>query len=166
MNKDDDFSLGEIRQISVNVHDLERAVAFYKDRLRLRHLFTVPPKMAFFDAGGIRLMLAIAERPEFDHPSSILYFKVQEIERAHAVLQARGVEFQSGPTLIARACWFDLRALPGARPARESAHLSRKRIEQPPAGRRGVAQPHIEVRDALNGGRVLRKLRCCARREI
>jgi hypothetical protein len=52
----------------------------------MKHLFTVPPKMAFFDCVGIRLMLAIPERPDLDHPSSILYFKVPDIECAHKVL--------------------------------------------------------------------------------
>src|SRR5213082_3175931 len=70
-------SLGEIGQISVNVHDFDRAVAFYKDVLGIKHLFSVPGRMAFFDCNGIRLMLAIPERPDLDHPSSILYFKVQ-----------------------------------------------------------------------------------------
>ena len=55
-----DLSEARIGQISVNVHDLERAVAFYKEKLNLKHLFTVP-KMGFFDCGGVRLMLAVPE---------------------------------------------------------------------------------------------------------
>jgi len=104
----EDLSLGQIGQISVNVHDLDRAVAFYRERLRLKHLFTVPPHMAFFDAAGLRLMLAIAERPEFDHPSSILYFKVPDIEEAYGVLQSRGVRFDSPPALVAPMATYDL----------------------------------------------------------
>jgi predicted enzyme related to lactoylglutathione lyase len=77
------ISLGQIGQISVNVHDFDRAVAFYKDTLGIKHLFSVPGRMAFFDCDGIRLMLTIPERPDLDHPSSILYFKVQDIEQAH-----------------------------------------------------------------------------------
>jgi catechol 2,3-dioxygenase-like lactoylglutathione lyase family enzyme len=74
----------------VNVHDLERAASFYKDTLGMKHLFTVPPTMAFFDCVGIRLMLAIPERPDLDHPSSILYFKVPDIElRAQSFAFAR-----------------------------------------------------------------------------
>src|SRR5438477_349891 len=76
-------SLGEIGQISVNVHDFDRAVAFYKDMLGIKHLFSVPGRMAFFDCRGVRLMLAIPERPDLDHPSSILYFKVADIEQEH-----------------------------------------------------------------------------------
>jgi len=58
--------------------------------------------LAFFDAGGIRLMLTPAEKPEFDHPASILYFSVPDIRSAHAELQARGVGFEDEPHLIAR----------------------------------------------------------------
>jgi methylmalonyl-CoA/ethylmalonyl-CoA epimerase len=57
--------------------------------------------MAFFDCGGIRLMLAIPERPDLDHPSSILYFKVADIEHAHKVLTSRGVHFETKPMLVA-----------------------------------------------------------------
>jgi predicted enzyme related to lactoylglutathione lyase len=103
-----DTSLGEIGQISVNVHDLERATAFYKDQLRLKHLFSVPAKMAFFDCGGIRLMLATPERADLDHPSSILYFKVGDIETVHQSLAARGVHFETEPMLVAPMATHDL----------------------------------------------------------
>jgi predicted enzyme related to lactoylglutathione lyase len=102
------ISLSQIGQISVNVHDLERAASFYKDTLGMKHLFTVPPKMAFFDCAGIRLMLAIPERPDLDHPSSILYFEVPDIESAHKDLQSRGVHFETKPMLVAPMATHDL----------------------------------------------------------
>ena len=101
MNDQRNISLSEIGQISVNVHDVDRAVAFYKDTLGIKHLFTVPGRMAFFDCRGIRLMLAIPERPDLDHPSSILYFKVQDIETAHEALVSRKVHFETKPMLVA-----------------------------------------------------------------
>lgn len=102
------ISLTKIGQISVNVHNLDRATAFYKDTLGVKHLFSVPPKMAFFDCDGVRLMLAIPERPDLDHPSSILYFKVQEIEETHKVLEERGVHFETKPMLVAPMATHDL----------------------------------------------------------
>ena len=102
------ISLDQIGQISVNVHDLDRATAFYKEKLRLKHLFSVPPKMAFFDCSGIRLMLVTPERSDLDHPSSILYFKVQEIEKAHQALVSRGVHFETEPMLVAPMATHDL----------------------------------------------------------
>jgi len=108
MNTPADVSLTKIGQISVNVHDLDRAAAFYKEKLGMKHLFSVSPKMAFFDCDGIRLMLAIPERPDLDHPSSILYFKVQDIEETHRVLEKRGVHFETKPMLVAPMATYDL----------------------------------------------------------
>ena len=91
-----------IAQISMNARDLPRAIAFYRDALGLRFLFEAPPKMAFFDCGGIRLMLGVPEEKEFDHPGSVLYFKVDDIRATHATFQERGVTFRTEPHLVAR----------------------------------------------------------------
>ena len=103
-----DISLGRIGQISVTVHDLERATAFYKEKLGMKFLFSVPPKMTFFDCDGIRLMLATPERPDLDHPSSILYFKVDDIDAAYDALSKRGVHFEGKPVLVAPMETHDL----------------------------------------------------------
>jgi len=108
MKEQASVSLGRIVQIAVNVHDMERATAFYKDKLGLKHLFSVPPKMAFFDCDGIRLMLGLPERADLDHPSSILYFKVEDIHAAHEALNNRGVHFETKPMLIAPMQTYDL----------------------------------------------------------
>jgi methylmalonyl-CoA/ethylmalonyl-CoA epimerase len=92
----------------VTAHDLERATAFYKDKLGMKHLFSVPPKMAFFDCDGIRLMLGTPERPDLDHPSSILYFKVDDIDATYETLNGRGVHFETKPMLIAPMQTYDL----------------------------------------------------------
>ena len=70
-----------IGQVQLNAHDLQRAIGFYRDVLGLRFLFEIPGA-AFFDAGNLRLMVAVAEREEFDHPGSILYYKVDDIRAA------------------------------------------------------------------------------------
>jgi len=89
-------------------HDLDRAIEFYKDTLGMKHLFTVPGRMAFFDCGSVRLMLAIPERPDLDHPSSILYFKVADIDQAHEALVSRKVHFETKPMLVAPMATHDL----------------------------------------------------------
>ncbi len=94
-------ALRQIGQIAVNVRDLERAVAFYRDVLGMKLLFSVP-KLAFFDCGGVRLMLSLPEKPEFDHPASVLYYKVADIKATHAALEARHVRFEAPPHLIAK----------------------------------------------------------------
>jgi predicted enzyme related to lactoylglutathione lyase len=108
MSSTNNFGLSAIGQIAVNAHDLERAVSFYRDKLGMKHLFAVPPKMAFFDCAGIRLMLALPERPEFDHPSSIIYFNVDDIRQATQTLSERGVEFQEQPAFVANMGSYDL----------------------------------------------------------
>jgi methylmalonyl-CoA/ethylmalonyl-CoA epimerase len=108
MKDQPNISLRQIGQISVNVHDLDRAVGFYKDALGMKHLFSVPGRMAFFDCGSVRLMLAIPERPDLDHPSSILYFKVPDIEQAHEELVSRKVHFETKPMLVAPMATHDL----------------------------------------------------------
>jgi predicted enzyme related to lactoylglutathione lyase len=92
---------GSIGQIAVNAHDLDRAVAFYRDALGLPLLMEVPG-MAFFDCAGTRLMLGIPESDEYDHPSSILYFRCDDIAATHEALAGRGVVFRREPGLVAK----------------------------------------------------------------
>jgi len=101
-------TLSQIGQIFVNVKDLDRAIAFYRDMLGMRFLFQAPPGMAFFDCGGIRIMLGRADRPEIDHPASIIYYKVDDIEKVYEVFNARGVEFIVKPHLVAPMPTYDL----------------------------------------------------------
>jgi methylmalonyl-CoA/ethylmalonyl-CoA epimerase len=76
--------------------------------LGLKLLFKAPPGLAFFDCGGVRLMLDRPEKPEFDHASSILYFAVPDIKAAHAGMNAMGVRFEDEPHMIARMADHDL----------------------------------------------------------
>ena len=102
-----DIAIRQIGQIAINVNDTNRAVEFYRDTLGLKLLFTAG-HLAFFDCGGVRLMLTPPERPEFDHPASILYFKVDDIQSAHARLVQRKVRTESEPHVVARMPDHDL----------------------------------------------------------
>jgi len=102
------LELTQIGQIAINVHDLQRAIAFYRDTLGMRFLFQAPGGLAFFDVGGVRLMLGVAEKPEFSHPASILYYKVDDINAAYETLKNRGVTFIDEPHLIAKLPTHDL----------------------------------------------------------
>jgi methylmalonyl-CoA/ethylmalonyl-CoA epimerase len=93
--------LSTIGQIAMIAQDVGRATAFYRDRLGMKFLFEFPG-LAFFDCGGVRLMISRPEKPEFDHPGSILYYKVNDIEATHRDLVAKGVEFTDAPHLIAK----------------------------------------------------------------
>jgi predicted enzyme related to lactoylglutathione lyase len=100
------FSLGEIGQIAMTVDDLERATAFYRDRLGVKFLFAAPPSLAFFDCSGIRLMLTLPEQGEKN--SAVLYFKVDDIDSAFTTLKERGVVFVDTPHLVHKAPGWEL----------------------------------------------------------
>jgi predicted enzyme related to lactoylglutathione lyase len=99
--------LSRIGQIAINACDVDRATAFYRDVLGLQHLFRAG-QLSFFDCGGVRLMLDKPEKPEFDHPSSILYFQVKDIKAAHERLKNAGAKFEDEPHVIARMAKYDL----------------------------------------------------------
>ncbi len=101
------LGISGIGQISIIVHDLQRAAAFYRDVLGLPLLFTAG-NMAFFDCGGVLLMLGPASSSELDHPSSIIYFRVPDINDAHRRLVEMGVKIEAPPRLIAPMKTYDL----------------------------------------------------------
>ena len=103
-----EFGLSAIGQIAVNAHDIDRATAFYRDKLGMKHLFSAPPGLAFFDCDGIRLMLSLPAKPEFDHASSIIYFQVDDIQQATQTLSERGVQFEEQPVFVANMGTYDL----------------------------------------------------------
>jgi len=102
------FGLAQIGQIAIPVSDLERAVAFYRDTLKIRFLFQAPPGLAFFDCAGVRLLLDAAAENQAEKRSSIIYYQVADIREAFKVLSARGVAFEKEPELIAKMPDHDL----------------------------------------------------------
>ena len=98
----DNFGLTVIGQIAVPVSDVERAIAFYRDILGMHFLFKAPPGLGFFDCDGVRLLLDAAAEPRFKNHSSIIYYKVADLQAAYDTLTARGVEFEEKPNLVAK----------------------------------------------------------------
>jgi len=94
--------LDRIGQIRINVHDIARAVAFYRDVLGMTLLFEVPEQgLAFFDCGGVRLYLGAGESTEGTSTAAI-YYSVDGLDDAYRRLLERGVEFQFAPTTVYR----------------------------------------------------------------
>lgn len=100
--------LNRIGQIAINVRDVERATQFYRDTLGLKFLFAAPPGLAFFDCGGVRLMLTTPESPEFDHPGSLIYYVVGDINDVYRDISTRGARFEDTPHVVARMGAVDL----------------------------------------------------------
>jgi methylmalonyl-CoA/ethylmalonyl-CoA epimerase len=97
-----------IGQIAIPVKDLDRAVAFYRDVLGLPFLFQAPPGLAFFECGGVRLMLDAVVQGEHDHPASVIYYLVEDLERSWSSVVGRGAEIVDEPHMIAKMPDHDL----------------------------------------------------------
>ena len=96
------FGLAQIGQIAVPVSDIEQAITFYRDALGMRFLFQAPPGLGFFDCAGVRLMLDAPAKAQDKNYSSVIYYKVPDLQVAFEALTARGVLFETKPHLIAK----------------------------------------------------------------
>lgn len=102
------MALSALGQIALTVSNVDTAVAFYKDKLGLPFLFSAPPKLAFFDLGGIRLMIGEPEDEPETTGNSVLYFRVADVHSEYEMLRERGVPFEDSPHLVARMDTFEL----------------------------------------------------------
>jgi catechol 2,3-dioxygenase-like lactoylglutathione lyase family enzyme len=92
-------SFGSIGQLARSVADIGAAEAWYRDVLRLPHLYTFG-NLAFFDCGGTRLMLSAGEGTGTDN--YVIYFRVPDIQAAYSEFGARGIVFDAAPHMIHR----------------------------------------------------------------
>ena len=102
-----DLTTATVAQIAIRAIDVDRATAFYRERLGLPFLFQFPG-LAFFQSGQVRLMLSGSESPEHDHPSSVIYFKVQGLSAVYESLKDRGVPFVDQPHVVHKAPTYEL----------------------------------------------------------
>ena len=95
MSGSDQVGVLGLRQVAQRAVDLDRAVTFYRDVLGARLLARFdPPGLAFFDLGGVRLLLETAA------PPALLYLHVDDVETACTALRARGVDLEAEPHMI------------------------------------------------------------------
>ena len=94
------IAITQIGQIAINVHDTNRALEFYRDTLGLKLLFTAG-HLAFFDCGGVRLMLDGPAKAQAGS-GSVIYYKVPDLQAAFTALSARGLAFETPPHRIAK----------------------------------------------------------------
>ena len=103
MTEPSGLRLDTFHQVAIPTEDLERAIEFYRDVLGAPFIAKyAPPGLAFFDIGGVRLMVTAAEEEGEDEGSSPLYFRVDDIDAAFAELRSRGVSVEHEPHLIFR----------------------------------------------------------------
>ena len=100
MPQPSDLADATVGQLLIPVEDLERAIPYYRDTLGLTYLFSAPPKMSFFQCGGVRLLVGEPEAGQPRQRGSAVYFKVADIHAVFATLKQRGVAFGAEPKLI------------------------------------------------------------------
>jgi len=95
------MQISGVGQIGIYVKDLDRMVAFYRDVLNLPLLGQFG-ELAFFDCNGVRLMLGKEEEPGKGTSSTILYFRVEDLDKSHRELTGKDVRVEQEPHLVAK----------------------------------------------------------------
>ena len=70
----------KVAQLLIPVDDFDKGVAFYRDVLGFPLLFAAPPQMAFFDCGGVRLLVGVLPLGQLPQRGSAIYFRVADIQ--------------------------------------------------------------------------------------
>ena len=100
------FRLSKIGIVMLGVTDLEKSLAFYRDRLGLKCTAQFEG-FAFFDAGGVTLALSrgLAQAAGKGAGAVEVVFSVEHVRAAYDALRAAGVEFVREPRAVAGPNW-------------------------------------------------------------
>jgi len=96
------LSDAKITQLLIPVDDFDRGVSFYRDILGLPLLFAAPPQMAFFNCGGLRLLVGVVPPGQKAQRGSAIYFEVADIHSVYSSLKSSGVSFKGEPHPVNR----------------------------------------------------------------
>src|SRR6185436_8993035 len=102
-----DAKINRIEQIHLPVKNLKTATEYYRDTLGLAFMFEAS-NMAFFNVGGVRLMIGEINSPEQKPGSSIVYFNVADVHKASAELERKGISFVGQVETVNRTPTHDL----------------------------------------------------------
>ena len=95
-------TLAKLAQIALSTRDLPKAIAFYRDTLGLALMFEASG-MAFFDAGGTRLMIGPAHHEGALQNNTYIYFDAGDWYETELALTTRGVKFERAAEVLQRA---------------------------------------------------------------
>ncbi|HVT03491.1 MAG TPA: VOC family protein [Thermoanaerobaculia bacterium] len=98
----------KVGQLLIPVDDFDKGIAFYRDILGLPFLFAAPPQMAFFNCGGVRLLVGVLPPGQEPHRGSAIYFQVPDIRGVFASLKDKGVLFRAEPHIVHRTAGSEL----------------------------------------------------------
>jgi catechol 2,3-dioxygenase-like lactoylglutathione lyase family enzyme len=94
--------ISSIGQIAIAVSDIQTSLDFYQNILGLELLFEAPPNLAFLQCGGVRIMLTTLQGEQRDHRTSVIYYKVNDLELAVSEIKSKGAAFIREPQLTAK----------------------------------------------------------------
>jgi methylmalonyl-CoA/ethylmalonyl-CoA epimerase len=92
----------KVGQVLIPIDDFEKGVAFYRDILGLPFLFAAPPQMAFFNCGGVRLLVGVMPAGQKTQRGSAIYFQVPDIHAVFSFLKGKDVNFMAEPHVVNR----------------------------------------------------------------
>ena len=94
-------NINGLHQVALTTSDLERSINFYRDVLGLPLIANFdPPGLAFFDTGDVRLSVQKVDKVEAT--SSVLYFRVPDVDAAAESLQNHSIELEQAPEVVFR----------------------------------------------------------------
>ncbi len=94
--------LSKLAQVALSTRDVSKAVPFYRDVLGLKLMFEVSG-MAFFDAGGVRLMIGPAHHKGELQNNTFVYFDADDWHATEQALIARGLAFERPAEVVQRS---------------------------------------------------------------
>ncbi|MBS0274593.1 MAG: VOC family protein [Proteobacteria bacterium] len=95
-------------QVALTCRDLDRARSFYRDTLGLKLMFEAGT-MLFFDAGGQRLVVGLAEKPDQPIGGTYIYFDAPDLPALVPALKAKGVEMAGNTETLQRTGTHELK---------------------------------------------------------
>jgi methylmalonyl-CoA/ethylmalonyl-CoA epimerase len=96
------LATAKIGQLLIPVEEFDKGIAFYRDTLGIPFLFAAPPQMAFFDCGGVRLLVGVMPAGQKAQRGATIYFQVEEIRAVFSSLEEKGVRFTARPHVVNR----------------------------------------------------------------
>ncbi len=93
------LTIDGMHQVALTTTDINRSSKFYRETLGLKQLAVIdPPGLAFYDVDGVRLSLL--QDATAEPSSSVIYFRVADIDAAVAVLKEKSVSLEQDPELV------------------------------------------------------------------
>jgi len=92
----------KVAQLLIPVEDFEKGVTFYRDVLGVPLLFAAPSQMAFFNCGGVRLLVGVMPPGQNAQRGSAIYFQIPDIHAVYSSLKSKGVTFSAEPHVVNR----------------------------------------------------------------